>query len=346
MSSKNSPPDPNPERILVVRLGAMGDVIHALPAVSTLAQALPQARIDWIIEPQWTCLLQDNPYLNSFIPFRLKDWRKRPLRPSSWADLRSLAGDLRSRRYDLILDIQGLIKSASLARLVGAPRRAGFETVELREPLAARLYTEQLHVTGTHIVDKNISAVTSLLGTTPGPIEFPLPKGEFSPALPAGDFILATPVAGWGSKQWPARHYAKLARLIHEEFQIPLVLDCAPNDLSYIREIACFAPAGSTVVHPSSIPQLIGATRRARAVVGVDSGPLHLAAALNKPGVAIFGPTDPARNGPYGSSFKVLRDRGASTSYQRSAPISATMSAISAAQVYAELQLLIHPVQE
>ncbi len=341
MSSNDNPKVSNPRRILVVRLGAMGDVIHALPAVSALAQALPTAYIDWIVEPHWACLLQDNPHVDSIIPFPLKAWRKQPLNSNSWAACRSLISDLRSQNYDLVIDFQGLIKSAVLARLTGSSRRAGFERSDLREPLAANFYTERLPSSGQHVVDKNLSAIASLLETASATAEFPLPKGEHLPDLPNSDFILTTPVAGWGSKQWPSTRYAQLAALVQQQLGLPLVLDCAPHDRAYVEEIARTAPSGSTHIHVSTIPELIGATRRARAVVGVDSGPLHIAAALQKPGVGIFGPTDPARNGPYGGTLTVLRDKTASTTYQREAASSVAMRAITAEQVCEELTRLL-----
>lgn len=339
MSSNDS--QLRPSRVLVVRLGAMGDVIHALPAVSALARALPESQVDWIVDPRWAALLEGNPFLNAVIPLPLNAWRKEPFRTGSWRAARELIADLRSTQYDLAVDLQGLIKSASLARVTGARRRAGFETAALREPFAARLYTEQVSVTGAHVVDQNLSAVRRLTGEADGPVEFPLPEGERSTVLPAGDFVLATPVAGWGSKQWPARHYAQLAGLLYRGVSMPLVLDCAPGDAGYVQEIARTAPAESVVVHTSTIPQLIGATRRARAVLGVDSGPLHLAAALGKPGVAVFGPTDPARNGPYGGTLTVLRATTAATTYRREPDVSCSMSSISADQAYEKLRWIL-----
>lgn len=337
MSWNDSHPKLNAGRVLVVRLGAMGDVIHALPAAAALARALPEATVDWIVEPCWADLLKGNPYLRSVVPFPLKAWRKQPFSAQSWGAARRLIGELRSNRYDLVVDLQGLMKSACLARLTGCPRRVGFERPALREPFAARFYTEQVVVSGEHVVDKNLSAVRRLIGNEDAAAEFPLPEGEYSAALPPGDFVLASPLAGWGSKQWPSRHYAQLAGLIQGGLGMRLVLDCAAGDVGYVQEIARAAPAESVAVHSSTIPQLIGATRRARAVVGVDSGPLHLAAALNKAGVAVFGPTDPARNGPYGGTLTVLRATTASTTYRRDENVSCAMSSISAAQVYEEL---------
>jgi heptosyltransferase-1 len=208
----------------------------------------------------------------------------------------------------------------------------------LREPLARWLYSETIRPGGTHVVEKNLSMVAALADVqAQGEPEFPLPEGETAASLPEGGFVLATPVAGWGSKQWPAERYTELAGMVKERLSIPLVLDGAPGDREYVERIAAAAPDGSATVHISTIPQLIGATRRATAVVGVDSGPLHLAAALGRPGVAVFGPTDPARNGPYGGTLTVLRSEAAATSYQRGGEPADEMREISATQVVAEL---------
>src|SRR6185369_2597391 len=165
-----------------------------------------------------------------------------------------------------------------------------------------------------HVVDRNLELAAACGGRVHGgqPL-FPLPAGSPEGELPRGDFVLASPLAGWASKQWPLDHYRALATRLHRELDIPLVLDGPPG--------ADFSAAEPAVPHHSSLPGLIHATRRAVAVVGVDSGPLHLAAALGKPGVAIFGPTDPARNGPYGDTLRVLRTEEAATTYKRGAAI-------------------------
>jgi heptosyltransferase-1 len=172
------------------------------------------------------------------------------------------------------------------------------------------------------VVDKNLdlavaAGATTLLRT------FPLPAGRPEGALPPGDFVLASPLAGWRAKQWPIEHYQALATLLDRELGIPLVLD---------------GPPGSGLDHCSGLPGLIHATRCAAAVVGVDSGPLHLAAALGKPGVAIYGPTDPARNGPYGGSLRVLRSPAAVTTYKRGASIDESMRAVSPDHVFEALK--------
>jgi len=150
--------------------------------------------------------------------------------------------------------------------------------------------------------------------------------------LPAGRFVLASPLAGWGAKQWPLERYAELARLLRQELAVALAVNGPPQAASQLEAIAGAIP------HLSGLPGLIDATRRAAAVVGVDSGPLHLAAALGKPGVAIFGPTDPARNGPYGGSLEVLRDPAAATSYKRRSEPDPSMLAITPAMVFESLR--------
>jgi heptosyltransferase-1 len=170
-----------------------------------------------------------------------------------------------------------------------------------------------------------------------------LPQGKPEASLPAGDFVLASPAAGWRSKQWPIAHYAALANTIWRESGMPLVVDCAPADTDAAREIVNAAELGACVLHRSSLAGLIAATRRARAVIGVDSGPLHLAAALNIPGVAIYGPTDPARNGPFGKSFQVLRQPGTPASYQRDAQIHPSMAAIGPEEVWPALKAKLAP---
>ena len=201
----------------------------------------------------------------------------------------------------------------------------GFHQSQLRERAAALFYSNKTVSGAAHVVDKNLdlaaaAGAATLLRT------FPLPAGRPEGALPPGDFVLASPLAGWRGKQWPVEHYQALAALLDRELGVPLVLD---------------GPPGSGLEHCSGLPGLIHATRRAAAVVGVDSGPLHLAAALGKPGVAIYGPTDPARNGPYGDSLRVLRSPAAVTTYKRGRSIDEAMRAVSPAQVFEALKAML-----
>ncbi|MBY0504565.1 MAG: glycosyltransferase family 9 protein [Bryobacteraceae bacterium] len=295
--------------ILVVRLGAMGDILHTLPAVELLHRTRPEAKIYWIAESRWHPLLEGHPALAGLLPFDRHSWR----------GLRESRQALRAERFAWALDFQGLIKSSLVAWQSGAARRTG--AARTREAPARWFYTERVTTASPHIVDQHAELVGRPEDLRPVTLPAGVPEGR----LPDGPFVLASPFAGWVSKQWPLEHYAALARML----PLPLVLNVAPSQAE--------AVAGFAHVHVSSIAGLIDATRRARAVLGVDSGPLHLAAALAKPGVALFGGTDPARNGPYGASLRVLRHPSAVTSYERGEAIDPRMRDLSPEQVYAAI---------
>src|ERR1017187_3984215 len=304
---------PASRRILVVRLGAMGDMGHTLPAVAWLKQSHPDSQLPWLGEPCWAPLLEDKPYLDRVVLLRRQ----------------SLAGLVDTRRapasapYDFAVDFQGLLKSAMAGSAAHPDRFFGFHQSQVRERLAALFYSHKTLSRAAHVVDRNLELAQACGGRWIELMEpfFPLPAGRAESDLPGGDFVLASPLAGWASKQWPMDHYRALAARLRNELGVPLVLDGPPG--------ANFAADEGAVPHYSSLPGLIYATRRAAAIVGVDSGPLHLAAALGKPGVAIFGPTDPARNGPYGDTLRVLRTDAAATTYQRGAAIDPSMRNIS-----------------
>jgi heptosyltransferase I len=304
------------EHILVVRLGAMGDILHTLPAVARLRQGHQTARLTWLVEPKWAPLVDDNPYVDRVV------W----LRRESVAGLLRTRRELRAMDYDFAVDFQGLFKSALPAWAAGPERIYGFDRGEVRERAAAWFYSDPVRSTAAHVVDRNMELVAACGGARSGAPEFPLPDGKAEGKLPAGDFVLASPLAGWASKQWPMEHYGALAARLKNELNVPLVLDGPAG--------ADFSAATAAIPHRSSLEGLIHATRRAAAVIGVDSGPMHLAAALAKPGAALFGPTDPARNGPYGGSLRVLRCEGAETTYKRGTAISESMRKITVDEVF------------
>jgi heptosyltransferase-1 len=310
--------------VLVVRMGSMGDIIHALPAVATLKNSLPGSRVSWVIDPKWACLLDGNPFVDEVIHL----------------DRRSLAGirhawrRLRSRRFQLVADFQGLFKSALVASAARADRIYGFHQSQVRERVAALFYSNRVLAQSTHVVDRNLE-LAAAAGASTVLYAFPLPEGAPEGELPQGDFVLADPLAGWPGKQWPLEYYSLVARWLREKLGVPLVVNGPPQAEGVLSGIE------GAAVHISGIPGLIHATRRARAVLGIDSGPVHLAAALDKPGVAIYGPTDPGRNGPYGKSLVVFRDDHAVTSYRRATEIDPSMRAIPPELVFEALEHLI-----
>jgi heptosyltransferase-1 len=321
---------PAHSRILAVRLGAMGDIIHALPAVASLKHSHPGARLTWAVEPRWAPLLEGNPFVDRVVLVRrgtaqglLESWR-----------------DLRAERYDFAVDFQGLVKSALVTACARPSQIFGFHRKQLRERAAGLFYSHKTLSPSAHVVDRNLD-LAAAAGAASILCAFPLPAGAPAGELPPGDFVLASPLAGWRSKQWPPEHYGVLAERLQRELGIPLVLN-GPVTSS----IAEFLQAPSAAaLHFSGLPGLIYATRRATAVVGVDSGPLHLAAALSKPGVAIFGPTDPARNGPYGGSLRVLRSASAATTYKRGGGVDDAMRRVSPDEVFEALKQVLSAVE-
>src|ERR1039457_5120980 len=306
--------------ILAVRLGAMGDIIHALPAAASLKLAHPDCHLTWLVEPKWAPLLDANPFVD-----RVLDLHRESLAGlfESWRALSEI-------RCDYAVDFQGLLKSALAASAARPGRLYGFDPAQIRERSAAIFYTHRIFAHSPHVVDRNLELAAALPAGAASPASaasFPLPPGTPEGDLPSGDFVLASPLAGWVSKQWPLDHYRALAARLLAECGIPLVLNGPPG--------ADFQHVEPALVHYSGLAGLIYATRRAAAVVGVDSGPLHLAAALSKPGVAIFGPTDPARNGPYGNSLDVLRSPSAGTTYKSGASTAPSIQLLPPDQVFA-----------
>jgi heptosyltransferase I len=314
-----TPPRVSPVQILVVRLGSMGDVIAALPAVASLKHSIPHSRITWVIDPKWSLLLEGNPYVDSVLHLDRR----------TFTGLRQAWRDLRTARFDFAVDFQGLVKSALVATLARPERIFGFNAAYARESPASWFYSTKVPIRSYHAVERNLD-LAAAAGASNILRTFPLPPGEQQAPLPDGDFVLASPLAGWGAKQWPLEYYSQLAGKLNRECGMPLVLD-APFPLH----------VPGTQAHVSTLPGLIYATRRATAVVGLDSGPLHLAAALGRPGVAIYGPTDPARHGPYGGTIGVLRSPEAVTTYRRTSEPDASMREITPDQVFELLDPII-----
>jgi len=294
-------------RILAVRLSSMGDVIHALPAVASLKHSFPHSHVSWVIRSRWMPLLEGNPFVDEVIPF-----------DRTLTGIVAARRKFREHRFDLAVDFQGLLQSALLAAAARPDRIAGFHRSQVREKAATLFYSTCVEAHAQHVVDRNLELVAAAGASNLLHI-FSLPEGSPEGDLPDGKFVLTSPLAGWGSKQWPVEFYQELAGRL----DVPLVVNGPPDSADILSKIR------GAHVHLSGIAGLIHATRRAQAVIGVDSGPLHLAAALSKPGVAIFGPTDPLRNGPYGGTIRVLRSIGVATTYKRAVGAHDSMRAIS-----------------
>ena len=301
--------------ILVIRLGAMGDILHALPAVATLKLSFPHKKLVWLVARKWAALLEGNPYVDELIAFDRADI-------SSMIKLRRTLRDLHP---EIAVDFQSLIQSAFLGGLAGPQKFFGFDPSIAREPLASRFYTDRIRAAGPHRIQRNIQ-LAEAAGASKVTEESWIPQGFPEGGLPDQPFVLASPFAGWNGKQWPLELYSRLARVLAKQ-GFTLVMNISPQQTEQMRGFDHFH------LHISGLSGLIDATRRAKAVVGVDSGPLHLAAALKKPGVAIYGPTDPVQTGPFKSPLIVLRDEHARTTYKRGNEVDSSMATISPQQV-------------
>lgn len=294
-------------RILLVRLGSLGDIVHALPALATLRRAFPDARIDWLVEEQWQELVELHPALDNVIPVDTRRWRRTPRSGNSWRELLTLTFTLRSAGYDLALDLQGLYKSAVLTWLGGTRERLGFSERFLKEPGASLFYTRKVTPpAGKHVVEMNL-ALAAEAGAAEPARQFDLPVTEEDEEYVEEqlakhrlrDFFVLSPGAGWGSKRWPLERYAMLHNTLARARGWRCFLNLGPGEEAMEAEFAAQARVARPVHFPLTLRQLVVLLRRAKLLVCGDTGPLHVAAAVGTPVVALFGPTDPARNGPY-----------------------------------------------
>ena len=298
----------------------MGDIIHAMPAIAGLRREFPNMELDWAIEERWASLLTtreaadpmspEQPLVNVVHPVHMRRWRKSPFSSSTMAELRALRTRLRAIDYDHVIDLQGAIRSALLARATGAKVIAG--AAQPREAPARWFYNVRAHTPAKHVVDQAGETVSAAVGRTIAPEQPPFPTSSAAEswvdqllADVSPRFALINPGAGWGAKRWPAERYSSLARTLGEH-GIQSLVNSGPGELELAKSV-CNGNETIARVVECSILQLIALTRRAALCMGGDTGPLHLASALGIPVLAIFGPTDPARNGPYGGEFVVLR---------------------------------------
>ncbi len=307
-------------QLLVVRLSSMGDVIHTLPAAAALREALPEAMIGWVIEERWSELLCACGYPLNGPLSEQKPLANRVHCVATWADLRSSLGEIRKTGYDTAIDFQGGIRSSVIARWSGARDIMGFASP--REAPARMFYSRNVRTRGAHVVEQNLELAAKLTSAA-GAARAILPRDPAAEAwcdsylkeTRMDQLVLLNPGAGWGAKQWPAERYGKVARELARDGYTILV-NHGPGEEGLAQAVA-ESSAGSARPVRSSLGELIALTRRACLFIGGDTGPLHLAAALQVPVVAIFGPTDPARNGPFGTRSIVLRSPESVTSHAR-----------------------------
>lgn len=308
-----------PRAIALVKLSALGDVVHATPVVEALADAFPAARLTWVVERREAALLREHPRLAEVVAIDTRAWRTTRTPGAALAvarTLRALRRRFRAARFDVAIDLQGLVKSGVVTAATGAPVRIGFAAGVRRERLSG-LFTNR-HVSpppsARHVVDQYLSLLQPL-GAMPARAVFRLPareqaEGRIEEFFAAaglkrqGRVVVLNPGAGKPGKRWPVERFVELATRLGREVGSRVLVLWGPGEESAARAIA-EAP-GAMLSPRTDLDELIAVTRRASVLVAADTGPLHIAAAVGTPCVGLYGPTSAERNGPYGAGHRTV----------------------------------------
>jgi len=345
----------------------MGDILHALPAVTALRQAHPGWVIDWVVEPRWRALLsaeganndletprgsrenltswakargnsqgpnvrakaltyQPNParpVVDGLYPAATKEWRGSPLSRKTLHEITQLRRALRAGGYDAVIDLQGAVRSAVIGRMAACQRLIG--EAEPRERVARKLFTERVVTHGAHVIQQDLELASAVAGDDLKAVTPWLPVDSAAEAWVDGVLrrnapetaVLINPGAGWGAKRWPVERYAAVAQGLVDRGMRVLV-NAGPGE-EMLAETMVRGAGGAVIPVACNVEQLIALTRRVGLAIAGDTGPLHLACALGRPVVGIYGPTDPSRNGPFGTRFKVLRSPESRRDHTRNA---------------------------
>ena len=299
-----------PRRILLIKPSAIGDVVHALPVLSLLRRKWPDAHIAWLLTPACANLLEGHPLLDEVILFQRRQLGRPWRRPGATAGLfSSFAKNLRGGDFDLVVDLQGLFRSGWMSWQTRAPVRVGFANGRELSPL---FYTHRVDVgtTEQHAIDRYLK-VTAALGCGDAPVEFPFHVTDDdrrhveSLVPPDQSYAVLIPGTNWPTKRWPVDKFASLVKPLRDRFGLATVAAGSPDESSLAEQIA--GAGGTNVAGKTTLRQLVALLRGASLVIANDSGPMHIAAALDKPLVTPFGPTNPVRTGPYRREDAVLR---------------------------------------
>jgi heptosyltransferase-1 len=296
-------------RILIVKLGSIGDIVHTLPVLAAVRRALPRAEISWVVERRAAEILRDNQILNRLIEVDTKALRRWPVSGETLLAPRQQLRRLRASPFDIALDFQGLIKSATIARLSGAPRRYGFAREALREPPSRFLLSKTIRVPlRSHVIVKNLSLAAEALGitvpTNPDDFEFPIAvahnhelEAEAAVAGTDGRYAILNPGGGWPTKLWSAERFGQLADELWTHHRLHSIVTYGPGETELAEGVLQASRAGRARVANVSLKGFYALARRAQVYVGGDTGPTHLAVAAGAPVAGLFGPTEWWRNG-------------------------------------------------
>jgi heptosyltransferase-1 len=308
-------------KFLVVRLSSLGDIVHTFPAVAALRESFPAAEIVWLTHPRWKLLVESSALATQV-------WATETRSVSS---LRGILSRIRERKFSVAIDYQGLWKSAALP-LFGVPRRIGFSSETVREYGVPMLYTDRVRCTQTHIADQN-GGLSLRTGARRGGAAFSLNVSQsdatavryYLQGHGIEHYVALSPGGGWRSKCWPAERFGVLCKKLRDALGLRCIVNYGPGEEQLASTIRDASGTADPLLYNGDLGPLMALLRNTLCIVGGDTGPLHLAVALGTPAVALFGPTDPARNGPYRVDDSasvvrrdiVLRSPRAVTSYKR-----------------------------
>ncbi len=341
-------PEANRMNILIVKLSAIGDVIHTLPSLAALRKLYPDAHITWVVEEAAAGIINNHSLLSTVLISRRKSWLKdfsngeinRPLR-----EMRSFLRELRQRPYDLVIDFHGLFKSALIVLLSGAKRKLGYDSLQ---ELSGLFYTEKIpEDMNKHAVDRYLDFPRYLGAKIIRP-EFPLPSDKAAEAgvqftlgkygLENKKFIAVNPVAYWETKLWDNAKFARLADTIKTRLNIEVVFTGSEKE-SIEKITAQMSTKAVNLGGETTLSELAYLYKKSQLVLTTDSGPMHLAAAVGTEVVAIFGPTDPKRTGPYGEGHTIIgTDLPCSPCFLKKCPTKKCLQDISPEQVMAVIE--------
>ncbi len=323
--------------ILIVRLGALGDIVHAIPAAAALRASMPGARIDWLVEARHRPIVDLVTAVDHVVPLEGPTIR-------AWVDV---IRRLRQVRYDLAFDFQGLMKSAVLARASGAARVAGFSIWHLREKGARPFYsdTNDGDDDDAHVIQKNLHLLR-VAGIETSRVEFPIADAgspaldEVRGAIGPGAFAIINPGAAWPNKRWPPTRFGEVAAFLREVRGLPSIVLWGPGEQTLAQAVVDASNGAARSAPPTEVADLVALSRQAALVVSGDTGPLHIAAAVGTPAVALFGPTDGRRNGPWAADdVTVSRYETCGCHYERRCHQAAwCLDSIGVAEVTAAIQ--------
>jgi heptosyltransferase I len=331
---------PAPQRVLLIKPSALGDVVTALPVLGGLRRTFPTAQLHWLVSTSCAAILQDEPRVDERVLFERKKlgraWYYPPATASLWRFRRTLA----KGQYDWVIDLQGLARSAIFARWTGAAVRAGFADAREGAPLS---YTHRIETTAEHTIDRNIDLARKLgidargedLRLSVSPAAAEQARAMLAEHLPAGgEYLLCVPPTRWATKQYPVRHWRRVVAELARD--IPVVLTGSGGDRPLCGAIAADQPRGVIdLTGRSSLPVLTALIAAARGVLCCDSAAKFIAAAVETDCRILIGPTRAERTGPWGTGESVIAEVACQGCLQRSCPHISCMDSIAPARVVA-----------